>query len=160
MMKRSIKTTGLALVFLATALAGITPALAQMGQGQMGRGGVGGCGALSWTEDDPVPTFANGRIAFLKAELAITDAQEKVWDAYAEAVKNNFVNMYGLRQAMAATFGASTPTERLEARIAVMEGRAATLQDMTGPLADLYGALSAEQKQKANELLTTMGCMM
>ncbi|WP_374441240.1 Spy/CpxP family protein refolding chaperone [Stella sp.] len=104
--------------------------------------------------------FVQGRIAFLKTELGITDAQAPVWDAYAEAMKGNFVNMQGLRQAMRAAFDAETPVARLDAHIGVLESRAATLKAMQKPLADLYAALSEAQKQKANDLMTGMGCMM
>ncbi|MFG1249436.1 Spy/CpxP family protein refolding chaperone [Xanthobacter autotrophicus] len=141
-----------------------------MGPGQRGWGSgfhrsarstMGGCGG--WTAGDadgPLPTFIEGRVAFLKAELGITDAQAKVWDVYVAAMKNNFISMQGLRQAMRASFDADTPVERLESRIAVMEARAAALKDMKQPLSDLYAALSDSQKKKANDLLTGMGCMM
>ena len=66
-----------------------------MGPGMMGRdspmgpggmmGMMGGCPMIG--TDGQASTFIDGRIAFLKAELAITDAQKSVWDAYADATK-------------------------------------------------------------------------
>jgi len=55
---------------------------------------------------------------------------------------------------------AKTPTERLDAHIAAMDGRLALLKEVKPALADLYKTLSDDQKKKADEILTQMGCMM
>jgi hypothetical protein len=106
------------------------------------------------------PAFAEGRIAFLKAELAITDAQKAAWEPYAAAVKKNLQGMPAMRQAMMKVMEAKTPVERLDARIAAMDGHLASLKDAKPALAALYAALSADQKTKADQILTGMGCMM
>ena len=41
-----------------------------------------------------------------------------------------------------------------------MEGRLQALKDIKPALAALYEALSDDQKKKADQLLTSMGCMM
>jgi hypothetical protein len=105
-------------------------------------------------------SHAEGRIAFLKAELAITDAQKAVWDAYAEALTKNLQGMQVTRATMMKTMEAKSPVERLDSHIAAMEGRVAALKEVKPALGALYTALSAEQKKKADELLTGMGCMM
>jgi hypothetical protein len=106
------------------------------------------------------PMYPEGRSAFLKAELAITDAQAKVWDAYAEALKKNMQSMQGMRQTMMAARSGKTPVERLDAHATAMEGRLQALKDIKPALAALYDALSDDQKKKADQLLTGMGCMM
>ena len=124
-----------------------------MGYGMM-RGGCpmfGGDGAA----------YVDGRLAFLKAELVITDAQKTAWDTYAAALRKNLENM----QAMHATMRQSveqerSPVERLETHVTTMETRLAALKEMKPALATLYGALSDDQKKTANDLLTGMGCMM
>lgn len=138
-----------------------------MGQGMMGGGPglgmgprgmmgmMGGCRMMRGGGQSS--TFVKGRIAFLKAELEITDAQKKVWDAYAETIKMHPQSMH---QMMQTVFDAKTPVARLDAHITVMESRIATLKEVKPALAKLYDALSAEQKKKADELLTGMGCMM
>ena len=105
-------------------------------------------------------TFAEGRVAFLRAELAITDAQKTVWETYAAALKKNLQGMQAMRQTMMKVMEAKTPVERLDAHIATMDGRLTTLKDVKPALAALYTALSAEQKTKADQILTGMGCMM
>jgi hypothetical protein len=142
----------------------------QMGPGSMGRnwptgpgwmgmmGMMGGC--PMWGTEGQAATFIDGRLAFLKAELAITDAQKAAWDAYADATKRNLQSMQGMWQTMQKVFEAKTPVERLDAHLAAMEGRIKALQDVKPVLAKLYEALSAEQKKTADDILTGMGCMM
>lgn len=137
-----------------------------MGQGYgpgmrgWGRAMMGGCGPMAWSEDGPVATFTQGRIAFLKAELAITDDQSAVWNAYADALRNNFESMKGMWQTMKAAFDAKTPPERLDAHIAAMSVRLKAMQDIKPALDKLYAVLGDAQKKKADEILTGMGCMM
>ena len=121
---------------------------------------MGGCGPFAAAPDGQAPMFVQGRIAFLKTELGITDAQAPAWEAYAAAIKDNFTNMQGLHQAMRAAFDAENPVARMDAHIAVLESRAATLKELRKPLGALYATLDAAQKQKADALLTGMGCMM
>lgn len=128
--------------------------------GNYGSGMMGGCGMMGAAADGKISTFADGRIAFLKAELGITDAQKDAWDPYAEKLKSNLQSMKGMWQTMKAVFDAKTPSDRLDAQIAAMDSRLTALKDIKPALAKLYDALNAEQKKKADELLTGMGCMM
>jgi hypothetical protein len=126
--------------------------------GMMGM--MGGCPMMGTTAEGRVQTFVDGRIAFLKAELAITDAQKAAWDTYADALKRNLQSMQGMRQTMHAAFEAKTPVERLDAHVAAMEGRLTALKEVKPALANLWASLGEDQKKKADELLTGMGCMM
>ena len=121
---------------------------------------MGGCPMIGTTTDGQTSTFTEGRIAFLRAELGITDAQKAVWDAYAEAIKGNLQSMQGMWQTMKGLSEAKTPVERLDVHIVAMETRLTVLKGVKPALANLYAALTAEQKKKADELLTGMGCMM
>jgi LTXXQ motif family protein len=147
-------------------------AIAQRGPGwdmpgmPMGRGMMGmmnmmaGCPMMGMGGQTQTSAFIDGRVAFLKAELAITDAQKAVWDAYAEAIKRNLQSMQAMAQTMQAILEAKTPVERLDAHLVAMEGRVNALKEVKPALAKLYEALSVEQKKKADEILTGMGCMM
>jgi hypothetical protein len=121
----------------------------------MGGGGMmGGCSMMG------AATHADGRIAFLKTELAITDQQKEVWEAYAASTKKNLEGVQGMREAMIKVMQARSPVERLDARIAAMDGRLSALKELKPVLANLYNALSEDQRKKADEFLTFMGCMM
>ena len=128
--------------------------------GNYGPGMMGGCGMMGTTIEGHTSTFAAGRIAFLKAELGITDAQTAAWDAYADKIKGNLTNVQGMWQTMQAVFDAKTPADRLDAQIAAMESRVSALKEIKPALAKLYDVLSPDQKTKADQLLTGMGCMM
>ncbi|MBX9591256.1 MAG: Spy/CpxP family protein refolding chaperone [Hyphomonadaceae bacterium] len=114
------------------------------------------CGVLG----GDMATHAEGRIAFLKAELGVSDAQKAVWEAYAAALAKNLQGMQGMRQAMMKAMEAKSPVERLDSHIAAMEGRVAALKEVKPALGTLYSALSEDQKKKADQLLTGVGCMM
>lgn len=131
------------------------------GMGNSGRGMMmGGCPGMGATADGEMSTFAAGRIAFLKAELGIADAQKSAWDAYAETIKSNLQSMQGMWQTMRAVADAKSPTDRLDAQIVAMESRVAALKQVKPALEKLYAVLNDEQKKKADEMLTGMGCMM
>jgi hypothetical protein len=144
--------------------------LAQQGpKGPMAPGGEMGAGRMMGMSDCPMmsmmtggaemPAFGEGRIAFLRAELAITTAQQATWESYAAALKKNFASMQGLRQSMLTALEGKTPVERLDAHLAAIESRHGALKEIKPALVALYAALSDEQKKKADQILTGMGCM-
>lgn len=115
-------------------------------------------GAKMYGED--VPSYSEGRIAFLRTELSIKDSQKNVWEAYAEALRGNFQSLHDMHQAMKSTTSKMTPVERLDAHLKVVQERVKALAAVEGPLAALYEALTVDQRKKADRLLTQMGCMM
>jgi LTXXQ motif family protein len=138
-----------------------------MGGGMMGKGGMmgmmgGGCPMMGMMMGGggEMPMYREGRIAFLKAELAIADVQTTAWDAYAEALKKNMQSMQDMHKTMMAARAGKSAVERLDAHVTAMESRLQALKDIKPALTALYGTLSDDQKKKADELLTGMGCMM
>ena len=134
--------------------------------GGMGRGGMmgmmmgGSCPMMGMMgRDAGAPAFAAGRIAFIKDELAITDAQSTVWDAYAAALRKNFDSMQSMHKAMMDATPPAGPVQRLDTHIAAMEARLQSLKEVKPALATLYAALSEDQMKKADNVLG-MGCMM
>jgi hypothetical protein len=133
-----------------------------MGHG-MGRSGMmgGGCPMMGMMgRNGDASTFAEGRIAFIKAELAITDAQKDVWEAYATALRKNLESMQQMRATMMEATPPDSPVERLDLHISTMESRLQTLKEVKPALAALYATLSEDQKKSAEGVLTGMGCMM
>jgi hypothetical protein len=177
MSTKKILTTVVALAFAGTAIAAAAHATDEAGgqpprsmmrgwgmgpSGMMGRMmGSGrmmdGCPMMGVMSDD-APAFIEGRIAFLKAELAIADAQKTVWSAYADVLRRNFENMKTSHKTMMEAMQNKTPVERLDARINVMEKRLKMLKEIKPALGALYAALSADQRKKADEVMG-MGCM-
>ena len=104
--------------------------------------------------------YKAGRIAFLKAELDITDAQKDAFDKYAQALADNLDKMHTMRQGMMGKKAIKSPVERLEAHLSMMEKRIASLKALKPALGNFYATLSDAQKEKADAILTGMGCMM
>jgi hypothetical protein len=176
-MKRNIVITlaALAVALFATTAAslaqqpgadqGPSAGMGMMGGGMMGHGmggGMmgGGCPMMGMGRDGDASTFAEGRIAFIKAELAITDAQKDTWEAYAAALRKNLESMQRMRATMMGVTRPASPVERLDLHISAMESRLQALKEIKPALAALYATLSEDQKKSAEGLLTGMGCMM
>jgi hypothetical protein len=104
--------------------------------------------------------FVEGRIAFIKAELAITETQKDVWEAYSTALRKNLESMQQMRATMMGAARPASPVERLGLHISTMESRLQALKELKPALSALYASLSEGQKKNADDLLTDMGCMM
>ncbi len=96
-----------------------------------------------------------GRIAYLKAELKITPAQQPQFDKVAQAMRDSaterekaFADMRGQRGQT------QTAVDRLEARSKMTQLRAREDQRYLAAFKPLYDSLSADQKQAADQLLT------
>ena len=100
------------------------------------------------------------RLAFARSELAISEAQDAAWQAYAAALRAQVQpmagHMAGMQQAMMD--GVGFPA-RFDARIDMLEGQLASLKAVRSAAAALYDKLDAGQKQKADMLLPMSTCM-
>jgi dTDP-4-amino-4,6-dideoxygalactose transaminase len=102
----------------------------------------------------PMTERIEGRIAFLRAELGITEEQSKTWDAFAEAMRDSANRMKEAGMPMMMTGAAAAdPVSQLEAQERMLAARLESVRALKAALAPLYQSLSAEQKQTANELI-------
>jgi hypothetical protein len=115
--------------------------------GMMGRG-MDGMATIDHVE---------GRIAFLRAELKITDAQADAWNGFADALRTNARKLAEVRAAMMPKPGDGAPASALSARLDQQEQWLAARLDGTRAIksafARLNEALSDDQKKAANDLL-------
>ena len=91
----------------------------------------------------------DARLAYLKAELKITSAQESAWNTYAAAMKREAESMQALRNQMFAAAQSGGP-EQFTQRAELMKQRAARAETMAGAIKDLYAALTPEQQALAD----------
>jgi hypothetical protein len=97
-----------------------------------------------------------GRIAFLRTELKITDAQTSAWNVFADALRTNAKKLGEARGSMMAGAGqqqAPTMTERLDLQERWLLARLESTRTIKSAFTSLYGTLSDDQKKTANELL-------
>ena len=105
-----------------------------------------------------------GRIAFLKTELKITDAQMPLWNAVADTIRAAPKDMgempcMSMMQSMMQQ-QSSTLSEKLAAREKTMTAHLETFRKFKAAVEPLYTALNDDQKKTADQLLVSpMGLM-
>ena len=114
-------------------------------QGMMGQGMMWGPGRMGAAVD--------GRLAYLKGALEITEAQNEAWSAYVEAVKARIDGMQSMHTSMWETMRQGGALQRMDARIAAMEAMVETMKSVKPATEKLYQALSEQQKKVADELI-------
>jgi hypothetical protein len=105
-------------------------------------------------------SYLEGRLAFVKAELAIDQTQEANWQEYAGAVRDRAQPMFSAMSGMhrAAADGSNFPSQ-FDARIEALEGQLSGLKAIRGAAVGLYDHLNPMQKRKADTLLPMSLCM-
>lgn len=102
-----------------------------------------------------------GRIAFLRAELKITDAQTTAWNAFADALRANAKALGELRTSMTQPDAApQSLADRLALQEKWLSARLDGTRAIRTALTALAGTFSDDQKKTADDLLTPhMGMM-
>lgn len=156
---------------------------AEMGPGMMGGGGMMGGKDMMNMMGDKMPMMnmmqmmgmmrqsdggmatvdhVEGRIAFLRTELKITDAQTTAWNAFADALRANAKSLGEVRASMIPQAGAAPHTlvDRLTLQEKWLAARLEGTRAIKSALTNLVGTFSDEQKKSADELLAPhMGMM-
>jgi hypothetical protein len=94
-----------------------------------------------------------GRIAFLRAELGITEAQQAQWNAFADALHAQAGTMKTMREQMMQGGAPGTWPDLLSREEQMLSARLDALKAIEGPARALYAVLTPEQQKKANELM-------
>jgi LTXXQ motif family protein len=96
-----------------------------------------------------------GRIAFLRTELKITDAQASAWNAFADALRANAKKLSEVRASMMGKSGdaVSTMADRLDQQEQWLLARLEGTRTMKSAFTKLNEVLSDDQKKTANDLL-------
>jgi hypothetical protein len=128
-----------------------TDIMNMMGMGMMGMGLQSGCSMDGMDTIDHI----EGRIAFLRAELKITDAQSATWNAVADALRNNARKLGELRAPTMSQVGAAPQglVDRLTLQEKWLAARLEGTREIKSVLTNLVGTLSDDQKKMADELM-------
>lgn len=109
---------------------------------------MGGRGGMAMRQYEHV----EGRIAYLQAELAITDAQTTQWRAFADALRSAAKSMQAAVAAQPAGPPVSAP-ERGERAIQLLTVRLEAMRTVHAAGTALYAVLSDDQKKIVDELM-------
>jgi uncharacterized protein YhaN len=90
-----------------------------------------------------------GRVAFLRAELSITDAQTVTWNTFADSLRSARKHLVEARQALTQT----TPSARLEQHERHLTERLQALKETRTAYQNLLAVLDDNQKRTAEELI-------
>jgi LTXXQ motif family protein len=99
-----------------------------------------------------------GRIAFLRTELKITEAQASAWNAFGDALRTNAKKLGDVRASMMPQPSAGQPqaptmAERLDLQERWLLARLEGTRTIRSAFTKLYETLSDDQKKSANEFL-------
>jgi LTXXQ motif family protein len=98
--------------------------------------------------------FLEGRIAFIKAALEITPAQEGAFNGLADAMRANAKDRAaGFAQWRANRDKPKTAIDRVEMQVQVLKMREAGRERILSALKPLYESLTPDQKQVADRLV-------
>lgn len=105
--------------------------------------------------DFSMSRHVEGRIAYAKAELNITDAQAPLWNKVADTMRQNAKAMDDAMVALKRDPNAPalSAVERLELRSKIAQIHAQGSQQLLVAFKPLYDAMSADQRKAADELL-------
>jgi hypothetical protein len=102
--------------------------------------------------------FSEGRLAFLKAELKLNEAQTKLWDAFAAALRENAAK---LQEAYKAPDREAIekwgPADRLGWAEKALAARLDAVKRAKAALEPLYAALGDDQKKTFDRFMPTGG---
>ena len=122
-------------------------------------GGNGSYGMMG-SYGEGIASHIEGRIAFLKTELKITEAQTAAWNRFADALRASSKSTGAVIQTMQAACLSPNPVSRLDAQTSIFQSRLDALKQLKATLEPLFNSFSEEQKRVANELaLVPMGMM-
>lgn len=142
-----------------------------MGQGIMGQGMMGGdmkpmmsmmrnMMTMMSADSGMMASHVEGRIAALKTELKITEAQNPEWSGVAGALRATAKSMNGMHQQMMQAKPSGTLPERITRQEAMLSAHLATLKALSVSVDKLYASLDDDQKKIADGLMVgPMGMM-
>lgn len=93
----------------------------------------------------------DGRLAFLRAELRITDAQSSVWNTFAAGLRSSRNHLLEARQQLNQPY--AKPADRLEQYERHLAARLEALKSARAAFTQLYASLDDVQKRTADELV-------
>jgi hypothetical protein len=126
-----------------------------MGPGMMGAMGPWMMGATGSAEAmcGAMAGHIEGRLAYIKAELKVTDTQEPLWNAYAVAARDNANTMVARCATMMGKRGSQVSLpDRLDQNEQLMTAQLEAMRAMNKALKPLYAALSDGQRKTADQL--------
>jgi hypothetical protein len=133
----------------------------QWGMGQGMIGGWGSNGHMMGYGPDAMLDRIDGRLAFLKTELKITEAQTAAWDELASVIRTNGEGHNDMMRSMmkdmrSGDFFKKPLPERLQIQQTHLEARLEQVKSVKAAVDKLYAMLDEDQKKAADDIVLPM----
>lgn len=92
------------------------------------------------------------RISDLHAQLKITDAQSKQWDAFAQTMRDNARTTSRKFHDRSSKLSTMNADESMQSYAALAQEHADNMKKLSSAFGDLYATMSPEQKETADEM--------
>jgi hypothetical protein len=131
------------------------------GMDRMMERGAGPMMGYGWGGPDAMLDRVDGRLAFMKTELEITDEQMPLWDAFATVVRetaetHNALMRSTMEEVWTGDFQKKPLTERLSIQETHLEARLEQVRQVKEKAEELYTVLNEEQKEAADDIVLPM----
>jgi len=91
-----------------------------------------------------------GRLAYAKTLLGITDSEAAAWKAYEDVSRANVQRLRAARQAMMTAEQLGSPIDRMQAQTNMLQAQLAARKALQPVTEALYKALTPEQRERAD----------
>ena len=98
-----------------------------------------------------------GRLAYAKALLGITDSEAAAWKAYEDVSRANVRSLEAAQRAMIDAERTGTVIDRMHAQTAMMQAQLDARKALLPATEALYKALTPEQQDRADAILLLLG---
>jgi Cache 3/Cache 2 fusion domain/LTXXQ motif family protein len=98
-----------------------------------------------------------GRLAYAKAFLGITDSEVAAWKAYEDVSRANVRSLEAAQRAMIDAERTGSAIDRMHAQTAMMQAQLDARKALLPATEALYKALTPEQQERADALLLLLG---
>ncbi len=110
-------------------------------------------GTMPCMQDTAIIDHVEGRLAFLRAELKIGDAQQKAWDQFAGRMRESAQTLGDVRKAVMMKPASGQMSPMFSQKLDLQERSLTARLELIRAYQDLYSALSEDQKKLAESLL-------
>ena len=98
-----------------------------------------------------------GRLAYAKTLLGITDGEAAAWKAYEGVSRANVQSMQAAQRAMITAEQSGSAIDRMHAQTGMMQARLDAMKALQPATEALYKALTPEQRERADVVLLLLG---
>ena len=119
-------------------------------------GAIIGIYFVGYSQDD-LQAKVEGRLAYAKTLLGITDSEAAAWTAYEDVSRANVQIMRAAQQAMMDAERSGSAIDRMHAQTVMMQARLDARKALQPATEALYNALTPEQRERANAVLLLLG---